>query len=528
MKLRTLIKTGVTSITALVTLTSVLLASPAYAASAITNFTNQKIYIPGNYTDISESAWYASDVASVYELGLMGGKGAGIFDATGNLTLAEALSMAARVNDIYHGGTGTLVNTGSNWYDAAVTYCVEHSIITENDFTLYTAKATRAQMAYIFANALPSNEYKEINTITSLPDVTSTTQYSDSIFTLYNAGVIAGSDAQGTFKPTSNITRSEAAAIIKRVVQPDVRKKVSFETATPTPTTPPVATSGYLEGFDFNGKYYPLSYWNGATEAEARATFLQDRKLKPSYVPEDGSDAMTNAWLSGLQSESVYQLVVKDITARYPIMTKGTVEEISARQEQQLLALAGWLREHTYYSYERDASKEDFLMTKLIYTTPADLQSYKNKLVAGRFGYGVCQDYARLFKVAAQIMGIDALTAESTLGNHMWNVVRMANGKIYYFDMTGIDNTDNTLFGYFELGQLYYLYGDAKAYDQAFKTTSKRLWSFSANGFDADWAIDQPEKLPAGSAYGTIEEWMAMFNAWSAEYPIRENNPANN
>ena len=536
MKLRTLINTSVMSITTLVTLTSVLLASPAYAASAITNFTTQKIYIPGNYTDISESAWYASDVASVYELGLMGGKGAGIFDANGNLTLAEALSIASRVNDIYHGGSGTLVNTGSNWYDTAVAYCVEHGIIAENDFTLYTAKATRAQMAYIFANALPITEYKDINTITSLPDVTSTTKYSDSIFTLYSAGVITGSDAKGTFKPTSNITRAEAAAIIKRVVQPDVRKKVSFETAapTPTPTTPPVATSGYLEGFDFNGKYYPIAYWNGATEAEARATFLQDRKLKPSYVPGDGSDAMINAWLGGLQSESVYQLVVKDITARYPIIIKGTVAEISARQEQQLLALAGWLREHTYYSYERDQAPGDFNMSRIYsYNTPTMVEEIRTKLKNGHFATGVCENYAETFKSAAQLMGIDTMYVASTSGNHGWNVVRMADGRIFYFDTTSIDHSNPGLFGQLTEEAAnsapFGKYGDAKAYNQNVTTTSKRLWALVGRYiFDVDLAEMQGQlKLPAGSAYGTIDEWWSMFNAWNAEYPIRENNPMN-
>jgi len=50
------------------------------------------------------------------------------------------------------------------------------------------------------------------------------TKYYDAILTLYKAGVVGGNDAAGTFKPTANITRAEAAAIISRVVLPSTRQ----------------------------------------------------------------------------------------------------------------------------------------------------------------------------------------------------------------------------------------------------------------------------------------------------------------
>ena len=102
-------------------------------------------------------------------------------------------------------------------------YAVSNGIIKSGDFSNYSRAATRAEMAYIFTHSLPDSEFASKNTVYSLPDVTSGTSYSDSIFTLYKAGVLTGSDAAGTFNPSSNIIRAEAAAIISRVILPDTR-----------------------------------------------------------------------------------------------------------------------------------------------------------------------------------------------------------------------------------------------------------------------------------------------------------------
>lgn len=40
----------------------------------------------------------------------------------------------------------------------------------------------------------------------------------DCIYTLYNAGILTGSDAYGTFHPDDGITRAEVAAIMARII----------------------------------------------------------------------------------------------------------------------------------------------------------------------------------------------------------------------------------------------------------------------------------------------------------------------
>ena len=176
------------------------------------------------FTDVNESLWYGYTqqkvIANAYEYGLMVGSG-GAFNPTGNMTIAEALTIAARVHGIYMTGAADFTQ-GSPWYQVYVDYCVASGIIKANDFTNYSALATRAQMAYIFAGALPQSEFKAKNTVISLPDVDSDTPYRDAIVALYEAGVLTG-NAQGAFFPSNNINRAEAAAIISRVTLPSTQ-----------------------------------------------------------------------------------------------------------------------------------------------------------------------------------------------------------------------------------------------------------------------------------------------------------------
>lgn len=193
----------------------------------LTNYKAKNIYEKGIFNDIEDNAWYAKSVIECYELGLMSGKGEGKFDPKGNVTLAEAVSMAARINKIYYGNSPIFENTGSSWYDGAITYLKEQQIIYGDEFKDYTKDATRAELAYIFSKTLPYMEYPEINNITELPDVDYNTKYDYSVFTLYNSGIVTGSDKELTFRPESNISRAEVASIITRLVNIENRKIIT-------------------------------------------------------------------------------------------------------------------------------------------------------------------------------------------------------------------------------------------------------------------------------------------------------------
>lgn len=201
------------------------LCVPAMAASeSMTNFQKTATY-NNQFSDVSASYWATPSIKLCYEYGFMKGTTPKQFSPTGALTVAEAIVMADRLHEIYTTGQSTLTN-GEPWYQTYVDYAIENGIVQAGDFTSYTAKATRGQMAYLFSRALPATVLPSINNVQTLPDVTGSTKYSQEIFSLYNAGVLTGSDVFGTFKPNDNIIRAEAAAILTRVALPEQRKTV--------------------------------------------------------------------------------------------------------------------------------------------------------------------------------------------------------------------------------------------------------------------------------------------------------------
>lgn len=197
------------------------LCVPSFAETQhMSNFVSKNTY-RHPYSDVWSGAWYADPVKTCYEYGLMTGTSDG-FNPTGQLTVAEALVIADRVHEIYTTGESTLTN-GSLWYQPYVDYALENGLIQAGDFTDYTKPAIRAEVAYIFAHALPPAELYAINDIDHLPDVPMG-KYYYSILLLYNAGVLTGTGLTCDFRPNSTITRAETAAIAARMAVAKERK----------------------------------------------------------------------------------------------------------------------------------------------------------------------------------------------------------------------------------------------------------------------------------------------------------------
>ncbi|MCL2153218.1 MAG: S-layer homology domain-containing protein [Oscillospiraceae bacterium] len=195
----------------------------------VSDFEKVRTYTPGIFIDVNESAWYGyyndQSVASAYEYNLMSGTSANTFNPTGNITVAEVITVATRVHSFYSTGRQLEFDPvpGSPWYQGNVNYAIENGLIADDDFEVYNQAASRAEMAYIFSRSLSETEFTAQNTVNALPDVDEDTPYYKEIFMLYKAGVVEGKDAQGSFNPNARIIRAEAAAIITRVILPSTR-----------------------------------------------------------------------------------------------------------------------------------------------------------------------------------------------------------------------------------------------------------------------------------------------------------------
>lgn len=178
---------------------------------------------PG-YGDVSEGAWYGTEhegsVRDVTALGLFAGDGKGAFRPDDGIRLCEVLKIAAVMHNNYYGGQYRFdQSTGGSWWSTYYCYAVTRGMILPTEFPDLNQYATRAQMAYILARALPRQELSPRSSLTPA-DYTDENAYGPEVFLLYRAGVLKGSDAEGTFHGDTGISRAEAAAIVVRLAQP--------------------------------------------------------------------------------------------------------------------------------------------------------------------------------------------------------------------------------------------------------------------------------------------------------------------
>ena len=197
------------------------------------------------FSDVPRNAWFGNAVASAYEYDIIKGKGVGIFDPDGILTWGEALTIASRIHANYKYGKNegddllALYDQTYNYsvygfrflYQGAVKYCLSEGLIDIDVGDVYMGDPyydfetpiTRAEMVYAWAKILQPQDMPKQNSVIALPDVGANADFYEEIISFYEAGIIGGVDAQGTFNPNNNITRAEAATIFMNLIDASTR-----------------------------------------------------------------------------------------------------------------------------------------------------------------------------------------------------------------------------------------------------------------------------------------------------------------
>lgn len=188
---------------------------------------------PFPFTDVSRSSWYYDSVRAAWEKDLIDGVTRTLYKPDDTLTVAQAIKLSAALHQMLNNnGKVTLRNGSPYWYSSYVSYAVDNGII-EKMYLDYTpaqmnAPVKRNEFVHIFYGAM--SDYRQINTVADnkIPDVITTDTYALEIYTFYRAGILTGSDKNGTFYPTNDIKRSEVAAILSRMYDRTARKTVSL------------------------------------------------------------------------------------------------------------------------------------------------------------------------------------------------------------------------------------------------------------------------------------------------------------
>lgn len=208
-------------------LSAALLLGSAAALTPEEAFPDKNQY-PG-YADVKESDWFAAPARTCYEVGLMTGTNTG-FAPNQVLTVGEVAAIAARMNEAFTGESIPMATPKPGetlpWYFSYVEYLNRLGV----DVPDGASQATRMDFLTMLAAILPGELLSPINAIAALPD----TDNAD-VLRFYNAGILTGVDAWGTFAPDKTLTRAEAAAMVARIARPALRQ--SFTPADYAPFT---------------------------------------------------------------------------------------------------------------------------------------------------------------------------------------------------------------------------------------------------------------------------------------------------
>ncbi len=200
-------------------------ASLGLTLGASAEFNKINTYKNGTFTDVADPAWYSESVKNAYEFGIMQGDSASTFSPEGNLTVAEGITIAARIHETMNGTE--IKEADGEWYKMYVDYAVENEIMEEDTFSDYNVKIKRSEMAILLANVC--GELPTINDVEKIADINEKAPYYNDVLSLYSAGILTGNDEYGNFAPGSNLTRAEMATMAVRIADKNRRVNKTFE-----------------------------------------------------------------------------------------------------------------------------------------------------------------------------------------------------------------------------------------------------------------------------------------------------------
>lgn len=169
----------------------------------------------GKFADVADDFWAAKDIYTLKDAGIIGGKSATEFDPEGDVTRAEFAKMV--VGLFGYKATSDAVNfedcKAEDWFTPYVAAGVEAGVIKGVSDTEFAPNATitREDACTILGRAL--NKVAQSNEL-KFTDADKVAEYAvPYVALLSELGYVNGYE-DGSFAPTNNITRAEAAKII--------------------------------------------------------------------------------------------------------------------------------------------------------------------------------------------------------------------------------------------------------------------------------------------------------------------------
>ena len=185
---------------------------------ATTNVYTLKANVSAQFTDVKPGDWYYKNVMRAVELGILSGKGNGIFAPHENITRRDFAIMLAQSlgHDNSEPATSPFVDVADDDYGvSSIAYLYEQGITAGDDKGNFNpdANITRQEAAIFLAKAFEATGTSEAYT----DDAKIASWAKDFVYAAKAAGLMSG-DVAGTFRPTDTLTRAEAASTMVNAV----------------------------------------------------------------------------------------------------------------------------------------------------------------------------------------------------------------------------------------------------------------------------------------------------------------------
>ncbi len=458
-------------------------ASTAPAAPALTEAAGGSAdpFVPlrsydGRFTDVKSGDWFAPAVVSAYEYGLLGGRGEKTFSPAGSVTIAEMLTIAARLRAIYTTGSEEVIpaaSPGKSWYQPYVDYLKAEQLLDTSFEGSYLLPASRAQMAGIFAFALPSEWYEEPNAalVTTayasgdfIADVTLKTPYRSEILMMYRRGLLSGMDAAGSFCPDRSVSRAEIAALLTRVIEPEARLTLTWKVL-PYHSAKGATLAGLVKAPQ--GTALPAS----AKDTAAIDSLVRDMLARgehsitlryPKALSSSAATALTQAFTSCVKTycEQMYNSVsCKSYSSGKVQLTFSSTARSDAQLEtcrEQALAAAIRVHDSLWESGQLSYGMTEYEIARVYYQWLCENCRYDDAarddslshLACGALvdGLAVCDGYTGAYNLLLKLEGIECTALFND--SHIWTVATL-DGRSYHIDVTWGDQYGRTDLRYF-------------------------------------------------------------------------------
>ena len=172
------------------------------------------------FSDVTPDKWYFKHISKAVSYGILNGVGNNLFDPEGKLTVAQALTVSARLHNLINGvdfDFDSAQTDEAEWYTGYVIYAIAAEIIEPEDFDSFSRPVTRKELAYLLCKTVGDKNTADAFE-GDISDVPKNTKYADSIYKMYGAKVLEG-DHDGMFRPDDELNRAELCAAAVRLYE---------------------------------------------------------------------------------------------------------------------------------------------------------------------------------------------------------------------------------------------------------------------------------------------------------------------